>query len=347
MGQKTNPNILQLNKTNDWNSQYIEKTSKDFYLHAHKNLETKKFITNFFKKNGLLVQNCKLNYSNNTLSLLIQYHQNYNTLNNIIEINKKQKINFKKNVFNFDNFRKHFKILKSIKNYFNYKNLIYKRDFVKKNLEIKKILKIKRLKALSLYKKYLNIKFHKNIKNSLNKDFVKTLTNNLFKFYNTINNITLILKPLNVNIHKSIKNTKFIKLKKKLIKLRKYQRNDFFKEGLSIAFSATSNKNSSEMLANYIALSLKKLKRHNFFLRFLKTLLNIFISKNLFNIIKGIKIKVKGRINGAPRAKNKIITIGKAMPLFTIDSLINYSEATSYTSNGTLGVKVWVCEKNK
>jgi ribosomal protein S3 len=64
-----------------------------------------------------------------------------------------------------------------------------------------------------------------------------------------------------------------------------------------------------------------------------------------FSIAKGIKIKIKGRFNGAPRAKHKIINIGNNMPVLTLNSNIDYAETTSYTSNGTFGVKVWVCEK--
>ena len=54
MGQKINPNIFQINKTNEWNSEYIEKKSKDFYLHTIKDLEVKKFIYKFFKNHNLI-----------------------------------------------------------------------------------------------------------------------------------------------------------------------------------------------------------------------------------------------------------------------------------------------------
>jgi Ribosomal protein S3, C-terminal domain len=349
MGQKTNPNILQLSKTNEWDSKYIEKTSKDFYLHTQKDLETKKFINNFFRNKGLIIQNCKLNYSNSNLSIFINYHQSSSSINNINEINKKQKLYIKREDFvsTKNKLKKHYKVLKSIQNSFNYKNLIYRKDLLKKKIAIKKIVnKIKRLKAINYYKKYLSLKNNKTIKNSLSKEFLKILLNSLSEFYKGLNNITLILKPLNNNLYKSLNKKQFLKIKKKLVTLRKYQRNEFFKEGIGIAFSVVTNRNSSELLSKYIAANIKKLKRHNFFLRFLKELLTIFIAKSLVNKIKGIKIKVKGRINGAPRAKNKIITIGKSMALFTIDSSINYFETTAYTINGTLGVKVWICEKN-
>lgn len=347
MGQKTNPNIIQLSKTNEWNSKYIEKTSKDFYLHTHKDLETKKFINNFFKNKGLIVQDCKLNYANNNLSIYINYHQSFNSINKVNEINKKQKILIKKFFINSikNKLKKHYKVLKSIQNSFNYNNLIYKKDLLKKKIKNKKIIKIKRLISIKYYKKYLSLKNNKTIKNSLSKYFLKTLFNSLSEFYKNVNNITLIIKPLNNNLYKNLCKKQFLRLKRKLVQLRKYQRNEFFKEGIGTAFSVVTNKNSSELLSKYIAINIKKLKRHNFFLKFLKALFTIFIAKSSINKIKGIKIKIKGRLNGAPRAKNKIITIGKSMPLFTIKSSINYYETTAYTANGTLGVKVWICEK--
>lgn len=346
MGQKTNPNILQLSKTNNWNSKYIEKTSKDFYLYTHKNLEAKKFIYTFFRKKNLIIQSCKINSSNNNMSVFISYYQSHESLLSVSDTNKKQKIFVKKeSQTNLKNkLKKQFKVLKSIKNYFNYNSVCYKQHTLKKKLELKNIFKIKRLKAIRYYKNYLNLKTNKTINNALSESFLKTLFTSLSEFYKNLNNITLVLKPLNNNIYKSFKKKQLLKIKESAVKLKKYQRNEFFKEGVGVALSAAFNKNSSEILSNYIALNLKKLKKHNFFLRFLKTLLTVFVNRKSF--IKGIKIKIKGRLNGRPRAKSKIIYIGKAMPLFRIKSSINYAENTAYTSNGTLGVKVWVCEKN-
>lgn len=347
MGQKTNPNILQLSKTNDWNSKYIEKASKDFYLYTHKNLETKKFIYAFFKQNNMIVQNCRINFSNNNMSVFLSYQHSYDSMPNIVAINKTQKIFVKKKFqINFKHkLKKQFEVLKSIKNYYNYKSLSYIQNTLKKRLALKKIFKIKRLKAINYYKNYLNLKTNKNIKNSLSKSFLKTFFNSLSEFHKNLNNITLVLKPLNTNINHSLKAKELLKIKEGAVKLKKYQRNEFFKEGIGVALSAVSNNNSSEMLSNYISTNLKKLKKHNFFLKFLKALLTVFV--NRISVIKGIKIKIKGRLNGRPRARSKIIHIGKVMPLFTIKASINYSETTAYTSNGTLGVKVWVCEKIK
>ena len=105
--------------------------------------------------------------------------------------------------------------------------------------------------------------------------------------------------------------------------------------------SIVRNKNSSILLANFIADQLGKVKRHNFFLRFIKSGLGLFTHKKL-STLKGIKIKIKGRLNGRQRARHRILKIRKAIPVQTFQSKLNYSEATSFSKNGTLGIKIWL-----
>jgi ribosomal protein S3 len=53
---------------------------------------------------------------------------------------------------------------------------------------------------------------------------------------------------------------------------------------------------------------------------------------------------VKGRLNGRPRARSRVIKIAKNISVLTMDFNINYSEATAFTPNGTFGIKVWIHE---
>ena len=75
----------------------------------------------------------------------------------------------------------------------------------------------------------------------------------------------------------------------------------------------------------------------------LKNYFNVIISSK-FSKIKGLKIKISGRLNGAPRANSKIIQIG-SIPLQSFNSLIDYHNSTAYTPNGSFEVKVWICQK--
>ena len=95
-----------------------------------------------------------------------------------------------------------------------------------------------------------------------------------------------------------------------------------------------------KILTEFIALKLSQLKKHNYFLTFLKRIFNLFINSKVFKI-SGVKLKIKGRFNGAPRSNTRLIQIGK-VPLQTLTFDINYSCSVSYTPNGTFGVQLWV-----
>ncbi len=57
--------------------------------------------------------------------------------------------------------------------------------------------------------------------------------------------------------------------------------------------------------------------------------------------VKGIKIKLSGRLNGAEIARSEWLDWG-AMPLQTLRADIDYSEATAHCTYGTIGIKVWI-----
>ncbi len=57
--------------------------------------------------------------------------------------------------------------------------------------------------------------------------------------------------------------------------------------------------------------------------------------------VKGIKIMVGGRLNGAEIARSEFVIKGK-IPLATINAQIDYATSRAKTTYGILGVKVWV-----
>jgi len=57
--------------------------------------------------------------------------------------------------------------------------------------------------------------------------------------------------------------------------------------------------------------------------------------------IQGAKIKVGGRLNGAEISRSDWMIFGR-MPLQTLRANIDYAEATSFNSYGTVGIKVWI-----
>jgi small subunit ribosomal protein S3 len=58
---------------------------------------------------------------------------------------------------------------------------------------------------------------------------------------------------------------------------------------------------------------------------------------------EGIKITISGRLNGAEIARTETFKEGRT-PLHTLRADIDYALATSVTTYGCIGVKVWICK---
>ncbi len=252
--------------------------------------------------------------------------------------NKKKQRQLTKNLINYIEYQdvKHDKFLKELVAKKNHKIAI------NSILQKQQALKIRRIKLLKAYKTFVALKNSMRF-SSIKNSFTTNFFNSLHFFINKNIKIFLTLNQLNQNNYQENNKDKIKFLKKNLIKLRKYKQNKFFKEGVNILFMSTTQIQKANLLTQFISTHLSKSKKkHNLFLKFVKTTLTLFTS-NKFSILKGIKIKISGRLNGRPRARNKIITIGQGVPIITLNSNIDYAESTAYTSNGTLGVKVWVC----
>lgn len=277
MGQKINPNLLQLAKTNKWKSKYFEKIPVESSIYSQKDKEIRNFITRFFKISQMALHSCRLYYLNQSLHIFISYQPNLN--------------------FFFHKIKK-------------------------------KIWKYSQSKYLAVKKEA----------------FFNKLFESLTSFTEKKISFFLVLKELKLNIKQVIINTRVkTVVKKNVASLRKYQTSKFFKQGINILLNCAINKKSSQLLAKFIAIQLKNLKRHNFFLRFIRNTLESF-KNNQFSKFKGIKIEIKGRLNRRPRARNKIIKISNSVSVLTINSIIDYSEETAFTLNGTIGIKVWIHE---
>ncbi len=57
--------------------------------------------------------------------------------------------------------------------------------------------------------------------------------------------------------------------------------------------------------------------------------------------VKGAKLRVSGRLDGAEIARTEKLSTG-TLPLQTLRANIDYAEATAYTTYGTIGIKVWI-----
>jgi ribosomal protein S3 len=182
------------------------------------------------------------------------------------------------------------------------------------------------------------------------KNLIKYLVNqviaidlNLF-----LNNKTIIFKIQNLNekfdVLINTSKTNLLEYKSIIKQFRKFFKTSSFKELIKILFISVCEKDSAKLLAEAVARNFSKQKKqHGFLLFLLKRVLEKIINSQ-FSIVNGVKIVISGRFNGAPRANKKIIMVGK-VPLQSFDSTISYYEETSYTLNGTFGIKVWISEK--
>lgn len=325
----------------------------DLYISYYQTLKSLEFIQKINSEQKIVVKkkkfNKKLSNLNNNNSLVLkQQIKNYHISTNNFIAKKVSKV---------------FNLLKVLKTeYYSLKSLKLTNPLLlkkQKKILIQKCLKVfkyrkylffllykkkdttlqKRIQLLSYYKTYLNISRHKNIKTLKYHNFLEKLTEGLSLYTQNQFNIFLTLKQTNRNIKFPKKQS--LNLKRILSKLRRYQRNNFFNEGVNTLFTAVSEHNSAKLITDFIAFQLKFVKRHKFFLTFITKTLTLLINQK-FSKIKGIKLKVKGRINNSARSKSNTIKIGKKTSLITVNSQINHAQSTSYGSNGTFGVKAWV-----
>ncbi len=226
---------------------------------------------------------------------------------------------------------------------YNYGNIIFLINLYNKKNETEKFYKKDSKEKLSIPK------FCQNFSISNSKDLINFVINNILVIDLSLflKNKTITVKTHNLNkkLQLLIKNTKtnFFEYKKVLRNFKRFLKNPIYKELLKISFVAITEKNSAKLVAEAISnYFTKKKKRHGFILFFIKKTFSSLIPLKMSQI-KGIKIIIAGRFNGAPRSNKKIIKVG-TVPLQSFKSTISYYEDTAYTSNGTFGIKVWICE---
>lgn len=179
----------------------------------------------------------------------------------------------------------------------------------------------------------------------LQHSFSENILESLVMYTNKTAAIVLIFQNLNKGHSLKLTTKKLQLFKKSCLKLRKFSKITAFKETINILLISLKKKNSAKLLAEFLAVHLLSMKKQNLFLLFLKQLTFTLINSRFFST-KGIKIIIKGRFNRASRARTRTITLGQ-VSLQNFHSKISYNCTTSFTSNGTFGIKVWIHENFK
>lgn len=92
---------------------------------------------------------------------------------------------------------------------------------------------------------------------------------------------------------------------------------------------------SAQVVGQNIAWDLEKRMRYR---RVMKRHLDIIMQNKE---VRGAKIMLAGRLNGAEIARTEHLEEGK-LPLTTIRADIDYGKTTAHTKYGTIGVKIWI-----
>ena len=335
MGQKVNPNIFRLGVNKTWKTKFFEKKSQELPLYTFKDLEIKNYIERFLEKHGLILHDHRQHYSNSTLNLYISYFITS-------DFNLKKHDSQKLTIVNKSGEKK---LIQSNVSRF-YDNSSTLNELSHKQTDSKHFYKIKKYLKLNHYndlQKFVQTYSHSAVTNqssdTVNKWKVESVFDQLFRVLSlfTNNKFNIVIKFCCIN-----KDLTFLKFSqtKKFSLLQKFRNTPFLKEGIELLFHVVYNKNSANLLVRFIALQLKKIKRQKLFFSFLKQALSILIDSN-FSKVKGIKIIVKGRLNGVPRARHKIISIGD-VPVQSINEELDYSQTTIHNSSGSYGIKAWV-----
>ena len=103
--------------------------------------------------------------------------------------------------------------------------------------------------------------------------------------------------------------------------------------------------NDLKMFLDYISGQLKRNKNHKKLLRLITKTIEIFWKSRRIGL-RGIQLRVAGKLNGKMRKSKYHYSIGKVQ-LQTLTTFLNYDMCISYTKFGIISIKFWILHENK
>ena len=311
---KISSDILRANFKNNYrSSKYVENTKNDLSFLVFQDLQLKNYLKYFFKYHGILLNDCYVLRTSSTVKIFVSYFCTLQTIRLIKHVNN--------SVLNMKF------ILEFIKLKSSYYNIRTKRFKIR-------YLIITKLKTI-IYK-FLYMKKQVLIFSS----FTNKLLTSVNKYYKNNLKVNIVFQNLNKSLSFYLTNSDKHSIIKNISKLKLYSNTIFFKECINIILISLKKFNDINLLINFIKLKMTYMKKHNFFLNFLKRIFYLFIYSNISNIL-GIKLKIKGRFNGSLRSKTRIIKLGN-ISLQSFQSDLLYKNDTIFTKYGTIGIKIWI-----
>jgi small subunit ribosomal protein S3 len=198
----------------------------------------------------------------------------------------------------------------------------------------------------------------KRIIKNINSRIIKSKSNKYF--IRALKTLFSILKQNNLNFKILVLNNK---IKKKFVvflhkKLKSYIKNLFtrkistYVDILNLSAIYFSGRIEFEPLCKMLSDLFRFIQKrnHSKFFLFIKKLFKLLVFRlnkkfKIKNRIGGIKVKIKGRLKGKPRAGVLNMSIGK-IPIQTLSANIEYVKAHANTPHyGTFGFKYWIFKK--
>lgn len=326
MGQKINPSIFRLGINQSWKTAYYEKILKELSLYIHKDNNLLQFIERYLNNLGILIHDYNCYFNNSSFTIYISYFvvPSYQLINKdlikekLVILDKQSKK--KKSITNDLKFQKEISLLNDV-NFL--KSLI---DSKSEFYRIKPFLKSKHMGTFNKESVFSPNLFLSKLNQIINL-FLSKNKKILFCF-NCLNKDLSYLKHLS---------------QKQLKVLKRFNRLPIFKESLELLIFIVGTQKTSKLFAMFLSKQFQKIKRQNFFLKFIRQVFTVLI-KSPFSKYRGIKIIISGRLNGVPRAKHKIITIGD-VPVTSIITKLDYAQTFCHNSNGSYGIKIWMSPK--
>ncbi|WP_068268824.1 30S ribosomal protein S3 [Caviibacter abscessus] len=177
-------------------------------------------------------------------------------------------------------------------------------------------------------KEYLN-NLHEDlkIKEYIKKNYYNAGVSNIFIERNSATEITVIVEIAKAGVLIGRKGEEIEALKSKLEKLTG-------KKVRAKALEVKVPNKNAQLVAENIATSIEKRVAY-------KRAVQQAIQRAEKSGVKGIKVMVSGRLNGAEIARSEWSLSGR-VPLHTLRADIDYATATANTTYGSLGIKVWI-----
>ena len=160
------------------------------------------------------------------------------------------------------------------------------------------------------------------------------ISNILINRNSYIKGIEVIIKTSTPDVLFGNDGTPYKKLVKDITKFLGYDKKKSENDNISVLISKVDKRSDAGCLADFVV---EQLEERVAFRKVIKSILDRTTSSN----IRGIKVQISGRLNGAEIARTEWIRQGR-VPLQTLRANINYATREAHTIYGVLGIKIWV-----